>query len=393
MIRSLCRLSTLNCTVIGATASATVCAAWVAFCLAPSSRGQDDADNIRQTSGSDSQYPADWPTSNGAARSASAGPTILESAQIIAVVGNEPILAGELLSVVNPLIDEKLKGAPADIVEEQREKLMKQLLTMVIDTKLLYLEFLGQVPPGNLKELHANLDEHFNKTQLDSLMEQANVSTAGELDAVLRSYGTSLKKRRQQFGEQMLAQQMLRQHVDFQPEITHDEAVEYYREHAADYDVPARARWEHLMVRVSNYADKGEAYRALAEMGNDVMSGTPLAEVARRNSQGVRADDGGLNDWTTQGSLVSRVLDEAIFTLPIGKLSRILEDEQGFHIVRVVEREEATRVPFIDAQVEIRKALTKNKVEEQRKEYLEQVREQTPVWTIYDDKNAAAPRP
>ncbi len=385
MIRSLSRLTTLNCAV--------VCAVWLALCLTPSSRGQDYPNDVRQTSGSESRYPADLPTTNSDSQSPTTGPTILESAQIIAVVGNEPILAGELLSVVNPLIDEKLKGAPPDIIEEQREKLMKQLLTMVIDTKLLYLDFLRQVPPANLKELHANLDEHFNKTQLDTLMEQANVSTAGELDTVLRSYGTSLKKRRQQFGEQVLAQQILRQHVDFQPEITHDEAVDYYHEHAADYDVPARARWEHLMARFNSLSDKGEAYRTLAEMGNEVMRGTPLAEVARSNSQGVRADDGGLNDWTTQGSLVSRVLDEAIFALPIGKLSRILEDEQGFHIIRVVEREEATRVPFVDAQVEIRKALTKKKVEEQRKAYLDKVREQTPVWTIYDDKNAAAPRP
>jgi len=385
VIRSLSRLTTLNCAV--------VCAVWLALCLTPSSRGQDYPNDVRQTSGSESRYPADLPTTNSDSQSPTTGPTILESAQIIAVVGNEPILAGELLSVVNPLIDEKLKGAPPDIIEEQREKLMKQLLTMVIDTKLLYLDFLRQVPPANLKELHANLDEHFNKTQLDTLMEQANVSTAGELDTVLRSYGTSLKKRRQQFGEQVLAQQILRQHVDFQPEITHDEAVDYYHEHAADYDVPARARWEHLMARFNSLSDKGEAYRTLAEMGNEVMRGTPLAEVARSNSQGVRADDGGLNDWTTQGSLVSRVLDEAIFALPIGKLSRILEDEQGFHIIRVVEREEATRVPFVDAQVEIRKALTKKKVEEQRKAYLDKVREQTPVWTIYDDKNAAAPRP
>ena len=56
--------------------------------------------------------------------------------------------------------------------------------------------------------------------------------------------------------------------------------------------------------------------------------------------KGPTSHEGGRYDWTTKGSLVSDVIDQAIFSLPVGKLSRILEDEKGFHIVRVIERED-----------------------------------------------------
>ena len=67
--------------------------------------------------------------------------------------------------------------------------------------------------------------------------------------------------------------------------------------------------------------------------------GAPFPEIARSGSDGVTASDGGARDWTTQGSLVSKKLDEALFGLPVGELSPILEDEYGLHIVRVTERE------------------------------------------------------
>ena len=43
--------------------------------------------------------------------------------------------------------------------------------------------------------------------------------------------------------------------------------------------------------------------------------------------------------------------------LPIGSLSPILESETGLHIIRVVERRQAGRTPFLDVQNEIRKKM------------------------------------
>ena len=39
-----------------------------------------------------------------------------------------------------------------------------------------------------------------------------------------------------------------------------------------------------------------------------------------------------------------------IFALPVGKLSTIMEDEAGFHIIRVLERKPSGKVPFEEAQ-------------------------------------------
>jgi parvulin-like peptidyl-prolyl isomerase len=80
-------------------------------------------------------------------------------------------------------------------------------------------------------------------------------------------------------------------------------------------------------------------------------------------------------------------LDEAIFSLPLDRLSQILEDEDGFHIIRVIERREAGRVPFTEAQVDIKEKLIESKKQDDGKAYLERLRKQTLVWTVFDDED------
>jgi parvulin-like peptidyl-prolyl isomerase len=127
----------------------------------------------------------------------------------------------------------------------------------------------------------------------------------------------------------------------------------------------------------------------LAAMGNEVLAGRPLADVARERSEGPTATSGGGFDWTGKGSLSSARLDEAIFALPVGQLSAIIEDGEQLHIVRVTERKEAGRTPFTEAQVEIRETLIAERRQQASDEYLAKLRQRTPVWTVFDDRGSS----
>ena len=120
-------------------------------------------------------------------------------------------------------------------------------------------------------------------------------------------------------------------------------------------------------------------------MGNEVLRGAPLHAVAQRQSQAIDARDGGYHDWTSRGSLASDVLDQAIFSLPIDRLSDRLEDAEGFHIVRVIERIDAGRVPFEQAQVDIKETLRKEHVKEQVNAYVAKLKQEIPVWNTLDE--------
>jgi parvulin-like peptidyl-prolyl isomerase len=110
--------------------------------------------------------------------------------------------------------------------------------------------------------------------------------------------------------------------------------------------------------------------------------------VAKAGSDGATANDGGRCDWTTQGALICQALDHAVFSLPVGQLSPIIEGPVGFHVVRVTERQKTAVTPFLEAQVEIKEKIKQQRSEKQFREYMAKVQARTPVWTIFDEDPA-----
>ena len=78
-------------------------------------------------------------------------------------------------------------------------------------------------------------------------------------------------------------------------------------------------------------------------------------------------------------------LDQAVFGLPAGQFSQVLESENGYHIIRVIERQEARMVPFLEAQTEIKPKIKQWRTKEQLDADLLRLQQQTPVWTVFDD--------
>ncbi len=301
-------------------------------------------------------------------------------------IGSEVVIVGDLKAMAGDMIAQRKIQIPKEQEAEFYDQANRQILKQLIETKLVYNDAVHTIPAAGLSSMETKVNEYFDKEQLPELLKQYGVSTRQELDTKLREHGSSLDRTRKQFYERTVAKEWLRQQVKLDEEVPHADVLSYYQQHLADYEYPAKARWEELMVRFDQYPDKAAAYAAVAEMGNLAMRGTAFAEVAKSRSQGATAPEGGAYDWTTKGSLVSKTLDEALFTLPPGTFSQIIETERGFHIVRVLERKDAGRTSFVDAQGEIKKKLKEDSVKKQINKYLDDLRQKTPVTTMYDNQ-------
>jgi len=242
------------------------------------------------------------------------------------------------------------------------------------------------IPEDRIPEIEKKVNEAFDQQQLPRLVKDAGVANAAEYDQLLRSRGQSLDRIRKTFFERALAQQWIQQKVTGDKEIPHADMIAWYENHLAEYEFSSRAKFEQLAIKVTPQRPREEAWNMLAAMGNDVLEGKPFADIARSRSEGLTASNGGVYDWTNKGSLASKVLDEAVFTLPVGQLSAILEDGGMLHIVRVTERVEAGRTPFLEAQVGIRDTLQQERRKKEMDEYLAKLKDRTPVWTIFDDQ-------
>lgn len=347
-------------------------------------------------------------------------------AQTIAIIGDQYVLAGEIEGAVNLILAISLpvETPPEKIVNPgpelatQKEGLFKQQLQGEVQAKIGYVDFLRNVPPERVPDLQKRIGESFAK-ELDGLREKARkaeaddleelrrrdpillrvalfmnqrqLETLGDLDLRLRAYGTTLERQQRAYGEQKLSQMAVMRNIRRDAEISHAEMLDHYQRNREQYLVPAKARWEQLSVRFDKFSAERDAYAALAAMGNEVyLGGAALAAVAKRSSQEPEAENGGQHDWTNRGSLASKPLDEAIFSLPLDRLSEIIRDDRGLHIVRVLERTEESYTPFLEAQVEIKEKIRNERRTAEIMAYLEKLRGNIRVWTIYDGEQGAA---
>ena len=318
----------------------------------------------------------------------------LEGGQIVARIDGQVVLAGDVMWQVDQLLEMNRDRIPPEQFEAVSQMVLRQQVLALVETKLLLADFRRTVPKDNMKQIEEQLAKPFEEIEIPRLLQMTGATSRVELEEKLQASGAALKDIQRQFVERTIATEWVRQKTPKLKPVTHDEMLEYYREHKSEYEYPAKVRWEELMVRLDRFGgDRQAAWKALAEMGNDVwtkvvlnpeLRGPVFAEVARAKSQGFTAHEGGLHEWETLGSLRCEAMNDVLRTLQIGQMSDGIESELGFHIVRVLDRKEAGCTPFTEAQAEIRKALEDKQRAEGTEAEIAKLMSEARVWTLFD---------
>jgi len=307
---------------------------------------------------------------------------LFDAGTLIAYVGDAPILIGDLFSPKK--INAKIVG------HSQFEMQTRKELLEIVTRKALAYRFVNDKMSGKplkdraeaKKQFETQTARMFHEKWIPMQMKEMKIESALEFQEKLAEAGKSLTTMQRDVGERMWAQELVREKVPEEPVIELSELSDYYNEHIDDFKRPARVRFQMLSAEFPKFQNKEAAFQAIVDMGNQILlGGAPFAAVAKRQSTGLGASDGGLFEWTTQGALKSKEIDKAIFENPVRGLSQIIENSTGYHIVEVLERDPAHTETFAQAQSDIRKKLTTEKVAKQRNDYIKKVREETPIYT------------
>ncbi|MCA9139703.1 MAG: peptidyl-prolyl cis-trans isomerase [Planctomycetales bacterium] len=327
-----------------------------------------------------------------------------DPATIMAVVGQSPILWGDIQPKVDSRIAQVMKEQKVEFTDEQlapaRKNLARGALTQAIQTKMMSEAFLldqvGTQAAEKRREvadmMHSRARQVFFDNELKGLKEKFETEDLTELDKKLRETGSSLRARQRDFADMMLGHMYMKNKVERDPNVTIAEINAAYAKNIDSYRHNAKARWEQLSVMFENHPSREQARTALVAMATDVHYNEGWKEMARAKSEEPFASDGGQHDWTAQGSLASQPIDKQLFSIPLNKMSEIIEDEQGLHIIRVLERKPAGVVPLADLQEKIREQLKQEKIAESQSKMIKDMQKKVPVWSMYpDDMPGAKP--
>lgn len=309
-----------------------------------------------------------------------------EHGQVLAQVGSQVILAGDIVQAVDKIMQANKEKIPEQYWDLQREVLIRNFLDQSVEGKLIYCDVLRNVPAEGIKQNFELIDKVFEDQELPARMKKAGVELREDYEKILAEEGSCIQKQKYLYREVVFCQQWLMKALPQNPTVSYIEIKDYYDAHPKEFETPPEASWEELVVRKNRFYSRDEAYQEIVRIGSMVaVQNRPFEEVAKEFSQGATASSGGKCDAVKPGQLASKPLEEAIFSQPVGEISaKIIEDEKSFYIIRVLERKELVKHPLSEVQNVIQNTIKTNKINTAREEYLAKLRREIPVFTVFD---------
>ncbi|MGD8627993.1 MAG: peptidylprolyl isomerase [bacterium] len=164
-------------------------------------------------------------------------------------------------------------------------------------------------------------------------------------------------------------------------EVTDAQIREYYDSNPDQFKQPERIKASHILFGLEDGATpearaekKAEAERVLAEL----KQGGNFEELASQYSTCPSASRGGDLGFFERGRMV-KPFEDAAFALGVGEISDVVETRFGFHIIKVVDHEDARTIPFDEAKENIRGFLESRGKQDALKNYTEQLRAEADI--------------
>ncbi|TVL18464.1 peptidylprolyl isomerase [Shewanella xiamenensis] len=145
--------------------------------------------------------------------------------------------------------------------------------------------------------------------------------------------------------------------------VTEKEAQAYYDEHKTQYVSNEKRLAAHILIAPGS--DEAAAKAKAEDLAKQLDNGADFAELAKANSEDtLSAEQGGKLDWFEPG-VMDPSFDAALFALQKGQHSAVVKTDFGFHIIKLLDVQPGTTVPFADVKTKIIAQLQEKKAVDQ----------------------------
>ena len=273
----------------------------------------------------------------------------------VATVNGEQIDRPEFL--LKLAAEEALAKGEGPLRDEQRERLKEEVLGHLIEEKLMLQRSRELLLIVGEEELEARITEIRKDYSDDSFNAQF-----GDRGVNYPLWKEALRKR-------LLFEKVISLDVNKKIQVTEGEAEFYFKANRRLYASERRVRVLQIVVRDRDLAD-----RTLKRL----KAGEDFDKVAREVSIGPEAAKGGDLGFFERG-IMPEEIDRMVFSLPVGKVSDVVQSPYGFHIFKVLAKEEGGGRKLADAREQVVADLRKLKEAEGYERWIEALKEKAEI--------------
>lgn len=263
------------------------------------------------------------------------------------------------ISEFNERFTKELSGAidRSSLTPEDSNRIKEEILYDLIDEKVMLL--------------HAEaLSLSISDADLERKIEEIKENYSGEgFERIVTAQKVNYRAWKEELRKRMLLEKLIASEIHAHVTVKENEARNYYHAHKRMYPQEKRVHAAQIVVRDRDKADM---------ILNKLKSGEDFAKVAREESIGPEAAKGGDIGFISQG-IMPEEIDAALFSQPPGEISPVIKSLYGYHIFKIIERIDGTKITWNDMKEQVIQDLRKKKEEKAYAQWLEELRSRAAV--------------
>jgi len=336
--------------------------------LAACSRSTPEASKTATATSSPSPGTASEPGSGAATPAAqtpppeSAKPVPTQLPEVLARVNGEAISKSDFEDAIRTA--EQQAGTP--VPPDQRDRVYRQILDQMIGYKLLTQES---------KARKVNIPDADVEARIISLKQQ--FPTEDAFKQALAQRHMTVEQIKADARQNLAISKLVDDEIAPKVAVKAEDVQSFYQQNPQNFTESEKVHASHILISAPKTADAATRDKARAKAETilkDVQSGKDFATLAKQNSEdpGSAANGGDLG-FFQQGQMVPQ-FNEVAFSLKPGAVSKVVETDFGYHIIKVIEKQPGRTVPLDEAKPRIEQYLEAQNREKQTASFVNGLR-------------------
>src|SRR2546425_7081238 len=232
------------------------------------------------------------------------------------------------------------------------------------------------------------------------MRKQMNLESMDDLEKAAQGQGVSFEDFKQNMRNQIITQQVIGKEVGSKMSINKEEEQKFYDEHKGELEQPEEIRLSEILVSTekknpADSTDDSQRVQAAEAKAQDLLSqirkGASFEDIAKKNSDGPSAAQGGDLGYFKRGTL-AKELEDKTFAMKPGDISDVIPTKQGLVILKVTEHQAAGVPTLKEIEPRIQDAIYMQKLQPALRAYLTKLREEAyiDIKPGYADAGASA---
>ena len=280
------------------------------------------------------------------------------------------------------------------VVEVNGVKLTQKEVDEKIDRTLASVQ--GMVPPEQMGQFKENIqgklvEDFIARTLLNEEIEknkivvddsevtkalgevEAKVPPGMTLEEMLKQGGITMEEMKENISFSLRANKLFASQIKSDYTPSEADIQKYYTDNKKKYDKPETIHARHILIKVDEKDEekvKLEKKAKIEALRKQIIEGADFEEVAKANSDCPSKDRGGDLGTFPRGRMV-KPFEDAAFTQKVNEVGPVIETKFGYHIIQVVEHNQANQQSMDEVKVTITETLQNQKKQEMATTYMD----------------------